>query len=508
MTIITPNSITGINSITAQSNSIAFYSSDGTSGNLSVSGIVLSTLNPLIVGGGTSTGTSSQALQVNSGAYVSGNLGIGTTNPTQTLQVNSGTSSFVVTGIGSVGIGTTRPTTNLMVRVDQDDETSIRVNNNTDGVSAYSAVIAGNALGGFIFQMNASSRTNTRFGSSIGGFAEIYTSGTFTGSGIKFGTITAHPIIIGTNNTEAMRINSSQQVGIGTTNPGSGIKLDVVGGEIRAGRVDSASEGGQVSFSRSTDNATAWYLDVYGNTSTPSLRFVDVSNSAVRATIDGSGNFGMGVTPTAVIHIKAGTATSSTAPLKIDSGTVLTTPEADAFEYDGKLLYHTQNDTTNGNKRALIPEVQYQRRTSQVSITATATPGTSIFGNTSRAALLAGNIYEVEAVVWLTKVTNAGTATLQLSLSTGNFTFASAQLNTSAATMVLNGTTSPVSLPATTSLTAGTTYGVILRGIVQPVSNARLDILLFGSTTSITVESSTFMKVTCLGTASTIGNFA
>jgi len=76
-------------------------------------------------------------------------------------------------------------------------------------------------------------------------------------------------------------------VGIGTAVPSQ--KLEVVGGEIKAGRVDSTNEGGQVSFGRATDNATGWYIDVYGNTSTPSLRFVDVSNASVRATIDGSG---------------------------------------------------------------------------------------------------------------------------------------------------------------------------------------------------------------------------
>ena len=80
-------------------------------------------------------------------------------------------------------------------------------------------------------------------------------------------------------------------LGIGTDNPGAGIKLHVVGGEIKAGRVDASQEGGQVSFGRATDNATGWYIDVYGNTSTPQLRFVDVSGSAVRATIDSSGNF-------------------------------------------------------------------------------------------------------------------------------------------------------------------------------------------------------------------------
>jgi hypothetical protein len=99
----------------------------------------------------------------------------------------------------------------------------------------------------------------------------------------------ADTIAFAEGGVEALRIDSSQRVGIGLTNPSQ--KLEVVGGEIKAGRVDSSSEGGQVSFGRATDNATGWYIDVYGNTSTPSLRFVDVSNSAVRATIDGSGRF-------------------------------------------------------------------------------------------------------------------------------------------------------------------------------------------------------------------------
>jgi len=225
--------------------------------------------------------------------------------------------------------------------------------------------------------------------------------------------------------------------------------------------------------------------------------------------VTGIGSVGIGtINPTASLTIRAGGIAANSAPLKISAGTsLLSTPEAGAFEYDNVLLYHTQNDTTNGNKRALIPEIQYQRRTAQLSITAVATPGTSIFGATSRPALLAGTIYEVETIVWLSKVTTAGTVTFQFSLSGSNFTFASLQLSTSSTTQVLNGTTSPVSFPATTSLGVGT-YGVLIRGIVQPVSNARLDILAFGSTTSINIEPSSYMKVTCLGLSATIGNFA
>jgi hypothetical protein len=60
---------------------------------LSVTGISTFTNGPILIGTATSTGTASQVLQVGSagatrGAYVSGNLGIGTTNPSQNLDIN------------------------------------------------------------------------------------------------------------------------------------------------------------------------------------------------------------------------------------------------------------------------------------------------------------------------------------------------------------------------------------------------------------------------------------
>jgi hypothetical protein len=80
-------------------------------------------------------------------------------------------------------------------------------------------------------------------------------------------------------------------VGIGTSTPSQ--KLEVVGGEIKAGRIDSSNEGGQLSFGRSTDNATAWYIDAYGNVASPQLRFVNVTNAVVAMTLTGS-NVGIG----------------------------------------------------------------------------------------------------------------------------------------------------------------------------------------------------------------------
>lgn len=61
-----------------------------------------------------------------------------------------------------------------------------------------------------------------------------------------------------------------------------------------------------------------------------------------RMRIDGTGNVGVGVTtPTAVLHLAAGDATAGNAPLKFTAGTVLTTPESGAVEFDGTNYYVT-----------------------------------------------------------------------------------------------------------------------------------------------------------------------
>ena len=58
--------------------------------------------------------------------------------------------------------------------------------------------------------------------------------------------------------------------------------------------------------------------------------------------ITGDGKISIGsITPTAYLTIKAGTATASTAPIKFTAGTVNTTPELGAMEWDGTDLFIT-----------------------------------------------------------------------------------------------------------------------------------------------------------------------
>lgn len=72
--------------------------------------------------------------------------------------------------------------------------------------------------------------------------------------------------------------------------------------------------------------------------------FSTINNIKMR--IMANGNVGIGqTTPTAILHLKAGTATASTAPLKFTSGTNLTTAEAGAMEFNGTNLFFSPSTT-------------------------------------------------------------------------------------------------------------------------------------------------------------------
>src|SRR3989339_796974 len=93
--------------------------------------------------------------------------------------------------------------------------------------------------------------------------------------------------------------------------------------------------------------------------STPSLQTLTINASTTIAqnlNVLGAGNnyfvgnLGIGTSsPTAALHLKAGTATAGTAPLKFTSGTLLTTPEAGAVEFLTDAYYGTI--TTGGARK-------------------------------------------------------------------------------------------------------------------------------------------------------------
>lgn len=196
----------------------------------------------------------------------------------------------------------------------------------------------------------------------------------------------------GTVGADRFVINYNGNVGIGTTTPSALLDVGGVNANIYSGTKLAVDTGITFFRASSSDTGTSPYFfarrargtnaspaavtngdyvfnfigDVYdGDSYEKVARFDFVVDGAVangdtpgrilfsttpsgsttpveRLTIKSSGNVGIGNNaPTAVLHLKAGTASASTAPLKFSSGTNLTNPEAGVVEFDGTNFYIT-----------------------------------------------------------------------------------------------------------------------------------------------------------------------
>jgi Major tropism determinant N-terminal domain len=182
------------------------------------------------------------------------------------------------------------------------------------------------------------------------------------------------------------------------------------------------SEGGQINFARVTDGAAYWYIDSYGTSATPDLRFIENATERFKIATGGvfyvngsagtsgqvltssgtgsaptwttvSGGSFTGGTLTSNLTLAAGT--TSLSPLTFQSGTNLTTVTAGAREYDGTVFYQTSN-TTPG--RALeIQAYQYiLSSTYSPDFSASASAQSILNGTTTGITLVAGTTYEWE----------------------------------------------------------------------------------------------------------------
>jgi hypothetical protein len=166
--------------------------------------------------------------------------------------------------------------------------------------------------------------------------------------------------------TEAMRISaSSGSVGIGT-DPGA--TLDVNGATILRGNItfspnNTYNIGGgigvlspkQIWASQDISAPTIYADEFYPKVSTANLYLKSFANHHVLLLPGAGGKVGVGLTePTAVCHLKAGTATASTAPLKLTptGAVLLTVPELGAIETDLTNIYYTRVSA-----REIIPTV-------------------------------------------------------------------------------------------------------------------------------------------------------
>ena len=181
---------------------------------LNVSGISTFTNGPVFIGSGTSTGTASQRLQVTGGAYVSGNVGLGT--------ANSGSANIAV--------------------VNTADTASLSIGQNVDGTGQdHLGIWYGGTRGtggANVFTSNGNLRFDV---DGAGG----------SGSQIQFGW--------GLDSNQTQMVVNSTAVGIGTTIPDS--KLTVYGDV----RITGVSTLGDVKISTGIVTASSGIVTYYGD---------------------------------------------------------------------------------------------------------------------------------------------------------------------------------------------------------------------------------------------------
>jgi hypothetical protein len=113
-------------------------------------------------------------------------------------------------------------------------------------------------------------------------------------------------------------------------------------------RIVLASTGGNLTFGiQNSIGSPSFTTNPYSSIifSRAKTDLVFGTNDIQRAILkDTTGNFGLGVTsPTAKLHLSAGTINPNTAPIKFTPGFILTTPERLVLETDNDFLFYTNN---------------------------------------------------------------------------------------------------------------------------------------------------------------------
>jgi hypothetical protein len=251
----------------------------------------------------TRSATNGDLLTVNS----AGNLGIGTTTPAQTLSVqgsalfsgNISAANLIATGTATLGIIAPSNSTAPLYGIYGNNATdntgfiSVAINNATQLRIQNGAAIIGSGASQLNFspltagQTSGGTQTATFFNKSNGNTAAvgiylangnsdtdaslILNSGFNTsGNGVRSLTLNANggPLALQTGGTNALYINSSQQVGIGTTSPA--FKLDVAG-PINTDQYSGFYQGGSLlGYASSTNTATIFGLGAGGQNATTS----------------------------------------------------------------------------------------------------------------------------------------------------------------------------------------------------------------------------------------------
>ncbi len=372
------------------------------------------------------------------------------------FKIASGVGDIALQPEGNVGIGTTSPVNPLHVSsTSSQDILTIQRNSTAD---------------------NAEARINFDVTGNPSGITTAYISAIRKPSGSGIGSLAFGTV------SEGMRITDEGNVGIGTSTPETFLHIDAGeqlaypspvfkatannGGADRDFTIEfTGSSGGN--WQMGADSSSRYILKGYS---------VDLSptNASGGTRVAGSGDFsvytddlfvdqsegrvGIGTTsPTATLHLKAGTTAANTAPLKFTAGTNLTTPEAGVMEYDGTDLFFTP-DTTR-KTLAFIESPDFTGTPTAPtagSSTNTTQIATTAFVQNVISGLSASSIIEGDTSVVVTDSGSDGTITLTTEGSTAMIIDSDGNVDVTDGTFTVDGVNV---MPMYVGLTAGTYNG-------------------------------------------------
>ena len=293
MTVINPNSVAGINSITVQSGeALSVHKSDGSLIRTITSSSGVSTFTSASVGAATTDNNRDASINIGLGASISqhaaNSLSLGTGGD-ERLRITSG---------GLVGVGQVTPTHMLHV----------------DSSNASDTTATAFFKGRIIRFDGAASAHSPRLNFSLDGTDKAQILCHRTAIGLDITTLVEEPIKFKINSTEAFRINSSRDVGIGTDTMNA--PLTVVNndnaGYIASFRQKHASNSAQIIIDSPSDSnvrpssidlaqggTVKWSLgQAYSSTSSQAFHIatsaLQANESGSKLTITTAGSVGIG----------------------------------------------------------------------------------------------------------------------------------------------------------------------------------------------------------------------
>jgi hypothetical protein len=204
------------------------------------------------------------------------------------------TDLMTLTNAGNLGVGTSSPSYLLECSNSADTVVSAAITNASTGTSAQTRLRLNNSTGNF--------GTLTHTGGSFTSSGVFRQDGTYLfgngAGGVSLITGAATPIVFATNSTERMRIDSSGNVGVGTTAPSQRVSVGASSGTIGYGIEYTPTD--QQVFALTANLATGEVRHFADTNYFPTF----YANNAERMRIDTSGNVGIGTSaPAAKLQV-------------------------------------------------------------------------------------------------------------------------------------------------------------------------------------------------------------